>query len=84
MNELSGYLKVRLEFDAIDIPTMGRCNREQFTDYVLEEILFQDHHGAVRFTHGEHPLAATTEQIDALIELLGEWRKKMPSSGDYG
>lgn len=76
MAEYTGYMKTTVDFDAMDIPHMAKTPLDQYREYVLESLFFQDHHGAVRATYGEHPIAATKEQIDALIEILAQWRDK--------
>ncbi len=79
MTKYTGYLEVSLPEDAqaMDIPTMFRSNAEQYRDYILENLLFQDHHGNIRSMIGEFPLATTQKQVDVLIEVLNEWRDKM-------
>ena len=63
--------------EAIDIPTMREMAIGEYKAYVKDELLFMDHHEALRSTFCEYPYATTPEQIDAFIEVLKEYRQKM-------
>ena len=68
-----GYITRTVEIEAMDIPQMMKTPIDYYKYYVRESLLFQDHHGVVRAAQSEHPIAATREQIEALIEILKEW-----------
>ncbi|WP_375203779.1 hypothetical protein [Hyphococcus sp.] len=75
-NSEAGTVTQTVEIEAVDIPTMAEMPPAQYRSHVESELLFQDHHGVIRMSHGEYPLAVTQDQVDALIELLTEWRAK--------
>lgn len=79
--EYTGRLKVTTdgEGEAIDIPTMRDMPIDQYKEYVKHELFFMDHHEVLRSTFCEYPYATSPAQIDAFIEVLREYKRKMVS-----
>ncbi|WP_417763343.1 hypothetical protein [Shewanella sp.] len=70
-------LKVSIEIEAADIPTMHEMTRAEYNDYLTNELLFVDHHDVLRSGHGEFPLAVTKEQLDMFISHLQSLKHKV-------
>ncbi|RKL21405.1 hypothetical protein BFJ72_g14878 [Fusarium proliferatum] len=79
--EYTGRIKVTAEGEgeAIDIPTMHDMPIDQYKEYVKNELFFMDHHEILRSNFCGYPYATTPAQIDAFIEVLREYKRKMVS-----
>ncbi len=78
MTDYTGYSTTKVAFQAIDNFQMQRMPIEQYKSYIQECLFILDSQGVVRTIHGEHPIATTKEQIDALVSILVEWRGAAP------
>lgn len=63
-------IKQAVEVEAVDIPTMTEMSLEEYTSYIESNLVFSDHHGVIRATQGEYPLACTKAQLNALVKFL--------------
>ena len=63
--------------EVLDIPTMRELDGEAYKAYVRDHLLWVDHHEVLRSTLAEYPYATSPEQVDALIEVLREFRERM-------
>jgi hypothetical protein len=69
-------MKLTMEIEAIDIPTMRAMSTEEYKRK-LTQIAFIDHHDVVRSSVAEYPLATSKEQLDELIKYLKSFRERM-------
>lgn len=69
--------KFTFEIEAIDIPTMQDMSLEDYKDHIEGSLMFVDHHGILRSSVAEYPLATTKEQFDALLNYLQAIRPKI-------
>lgn len=68
-------------FEPLDIAMMRGLTDRAYRVYVMQHLLLVDHHGVLRADWFDGvPLATSPEQLDALIECLGELRAKMTES----
>ncbi|MEV1965810.1 hypothetical protein ACM7OS_22560 [Pseudomonas aeruginosa] len=67
--------------DVIDIPTMHELPRKQYIDYIENNLFWVDHHDVLRATHGEYPIATSSQQIDDLVDYLKSVAQRMRSAG---
>lgn len=65
--------------EVLDIPTMRELDKESYKAYVKDHLMWVDHHEVLRSSLAEYPYATTTEQVDALISVLQEFRARMVS-----
>lgn len=64
-------VKATMNVEVADIPTMREMGGgEAYLSYLREALFFVDHHDVLRSTLGEWPIAATKEQVQALIRYL--------------
>lgn len=63
-------LKIEVNENAVDIPTMRDMSLAEYQTYIENELLFIDHHDVLRSGMGQYPLAVTREQVRALIAYL--------------
>lgn len=63
--------------EAIDIPTMSKMSIEDYKQYIQSGLFFIDHHGILRSTPADYPIACNKKQIDALIEYLKQIKTKI-------
>ena len=73
-------MKVKMELEAIDIPTMAEMTMGEYQAYLRGGLLFVDHHDVLRSGPAEYPLAVTKQQIRALIAYLKEIEPKVGAS----
>lgn len=76
-------VKLKLEIDVVDIPTMYGMTDDAYRHFVhAEGLVYIDHNGVLRSSAAGYPLATTLEQVAILIEELDSLRHKMtPRSG---
>lgn len=75
-------VEIEMGVDAITIPEMQGLVGSQYAAYLENSLFFMDHHGALRATLGEYPIATTKEQLDILVGYLNSIRSGMPSKDD--
>lgn len=56
--------------DVADIPTMQSMPNSEYFSYIDNSLFWVDHHDVLRATHGEYPIATSSEQIEVLISHL--------------
>lgn len=67
--------------DVIDIPTMDELSREQYVEYIENNLFWVDHHDVLRAIHGAYPIATSPQQIDDLVEYLKSVAHRMRAAG---
>lgn len=72
---------VTIDEDVMDIPTLHATGVNGYHEYVMQYLLFVDHHDVLRATQGEYPLATSPEQVDVLISILNEVKARMVEAG---
>lgn len=69
-------LKINIEIEAVDIPTMSDMPSGDYKNYIESHLYFVDHHGILRSTQGEYPIACSKTQLRQLIEYLNSVESK--------
>ncbi|NYZ14226.1 hypothetical protein HL658_16845 [Azospirillum sp. RWY-5-1] len=69
--------KTSVEIESADIRGMDQMNPEEYRHYVSNHMLYVDHHDILRSHIAGYPMANNKEQLDILIEVLGELRSKL-------
>jgi hypothetical protein len=71
-------IKSTVEVESIDIPTMYEMSEHNYREFLRHDgLTFVDHHGVLRSTPAEYPIATTQEQLDILIDELRRRRNKL-------
>ncbi len=70
-------MKESIEIEVVDIPTMSEMSDNDYKEYLETNLLFTDHHGVLRSTQGEYPIACSKSQLQALISYLESVKGKM-------
>lgn len=63
-------VRARLNEEVVDIPTMRSFSAEGYRPYMEQYLFFIDHHGVLRSTLGQWPIAVTKQQVRELIDYL--------------
>lgn len=63
-------ITIDIGIDVLDIPTMQAMPNPEYLSYVENSLLWVDHHDVLRATHGDYPIATTSEQVELLIKYL--------------
>ncbi len=61
----------------VDIPTMREMRPDEYAAYLRNGLFFIDHHDILRDTVIEHPIAATSQQVQILIDYLATVKARM-------
>lgn len=69
--------RATIDEDVMDIPTLHAAGVNGYREYVMQYLLFVDHHDVLRAVQGEYPLATSPEQVDVLISILNEVKARM-------
>lgn len=78
-----GFLEIKVEpnYFAASIDEMRQMSPLGYSNYIVPDLIYQDHHDIVRASAGDYPLATTPAQIDALISLLQSMKQRMKDAG---
>lgn len=63
-------MKHTIEIDTIDKQTLYGMSLDDYKRYIEEEVFYIDHHDFLRSAIAGYPLAATRQQLHALISYL--------------
>ncbi|MEA5670440.1 hypothetical protein VA602_03700 [Pseudomonas sp. MH2] len=63
-------ITIDIGVDVVDIPTMQSMPNPEYLGYIENSLFWVDHHDVLRATHGEYPIATTSEQVELLINHL--------------
>lgn len=69
--------KTSVEIESVDIRGMDQMNPKEYRQYVLDHMLYVDHHDILRSHIAGYPIANNKEQLDILVEVLSELRPKL-------
>lgn len=72
-------MKLTIEIEAADIPTMESMSEYGYKQYIENELLFVDHHDVLRSGVAQYPLAVTRAQLRILIKHLQDLQTKVGS-----
>lgn len=67
--------------DVVDIPTMQSMSASEYSNYIENSLLWVDHHDVLRVTHGDYSVAASSEQVELLINHLKVIAAEMRRAG---
>ncbi|EMX0311127.1 hypothetical protein AAFZ98_001163 [Vibrio parahaemolyticus] len=76
------YVEQNLTIKAIDIPSMMAMDDETYRKIVTTDFFYVDSHENLRDVATDRPIATSLEQLDILIEELGNMRSSMVSKND--
>ncbi len=70
-------IKESINIEVADIPTMSEMSDNDYKEYLETSLLFTDHHGVLRSTQGEYPIACSKSQLETLISYLESIKPNM-------
>ena len=65
-------IKITVEANAVDIPTMEKMPIEEYREYLKHGLIHIDHHEIIRSLVAGYPLACNKAQLKELINHLTE------------
>lgn len=74
-------ITIDIGVDVADIPTMQSMQNSEYFSYIDNSLFWVDHHDVLRATHGEYPIATSSEQVELLISHLKSVADRMRKAG---
>lgn len=74
-------ITIDIGVDVADIPTMQSMPNSEYFSYIDNSLFWVDHHDVLRATHGEYPIATSSEQVELLISHLKSVADRMRKAG---
>ncbi|HHG3267716.1 hypothetical protein [Vibrio parahaemolyticus] len=76
------YVELNTTIRAMDIHSMSDLDDESYREMVTAQLFYVDPHENLRDAVTDHPIATSLEQLDILIEELGNMRSRMISKNN--